>query len=370
MILTQADIHLLRSEPSAEQRITIAKKITDSFNSGEFNGRELLITHEILRLLIQDTEVGIRKLLSEELKDNLHLPHDIALKLANDIAEVAIPVVQNSYVLSEEDLIAIALKTEEISKLLAISARDSLSEELSDTLINKDVSELTQAVLKNPSASLSEDTIKALISPETDEDIFHALVAKGGLTIQLVESLFHLVSDELKVRLKREYKLPIVLAYETGEVANDNALGKILPVRLIEQEFGANLDQLYTSGRLNHSVIIRSLCIGDMEFFVNAMAKLSDIPLPNAKILALDPGPLGFHSLYKSSGLPEVFFDSIKTLLELALRITDYGRYRREDYPQRLIEEITVNGYDTKIENMSYLLNIIGRDTQYNAANY
>jgi hypothetical protein len=102
-----------------------------------------------------------------------------------------------------------------------------------------------------------------------------------------------------------------------------------------------------------------------MRFFEHAMAKLADVPVPNAQILVLDEGD-GFASLYKTSCLPMELYSATHHLLRIALEETSYGRYQRNDFRQRLANRLMQDETSRKIDYMDYILTLIqnnARDT-------
>jgi uncharacterized protein (DUF2336 family) len=118
---------------------------------------------------------------------------------------------------------------------------------------------------------------------------------------------------------------------------------------------------MHRNKRLTDSVIIRSLCIGDLRFFETAIAKRVGIPASNARILIIDPGALGFKALYESSGLPASFYEAVHIMLRLALEETQYGNYRTNDFGAMMVAKIRSAGYDRTVENMETLLQLVGR---------
>jgi uncharacterized protein (DUF2336 family) len=118
---------------------------------------------------------------------------------------------------------------------------------------------------------------------------------------------------------------------------------------------------MHTNKRLTDSVIIRSLCIGDLRFFETAIAKRVGIPPSNARLLLLDPGPLGFKALYESAHLPESFYEAVSLMLRFALEETAYGTYRKTDFAHRMSEHIMKGGYQQSVPNMDVMLIMIGR---------
>lgn len=362
MNITREDIELLVREPSAAMRGRIAEKIATGYNVGNFTEGEIRLANEIFRLLLKDTEVKVRKIISEELKSNLQVPHDIVIALANDVADVAVPILQHSYVLSEEDLIMIVRATREHSKLRAIAARDSVSKQLTHALIEHRDSEITKMVLTNRNASMAETSMSAVIEEfARDNSVLEEMVFRGGLPYEFAEKLFSKVSDSLKKQLTKKYRLGKHVVEDAATNARETATLQFISPWMSQQEINQLIGQMHKNHRLTDSVIIRSLCIGDLRFFEAAIAKRVGIPVSNARILLMDPGPLGLRALYDSAKLPATFYLAVRTMLQLAQTETEYGKYRSEDFGARMVERITENGYDTSIEHMDTLVTMIGR---------
>lgn len=360
--ITPEDIQALIKEPSAAMRGRIAEKIATGYNSGLFSDGENTLAVEIFRLLLRDTEMRVRKVLSEQLKSNLSVPHDVIFALANDVTEVAVPVLQHSFVLTEEDLIGIVQATREVPKLQAIAKRESISKSLSHALIETRVPEVVKDVVGNKSASLAETSLEALLDDfARDNNVLEELVYRGGLSPAFAERLFSMVSDQLRKSLTRRYRLNLHVVEEATEAARETATLQFLSPWMSQQDIQKLVDSMFKAKRLTHSVVIRSLCIGDLRFFETALAKLVGIPVSNARLLVLDPGPLGFKALYDSAQMPQAFYPAIKVMLRLALDETEYGTYRATDFGQRMVERITSGGYDKAVEHMDTLLTLIGR---------
>lgn len=362
MNINRADIELLVREPSAAMRGRVAQKITSGYNSGLFSDSEIHLANEIFRLLLKDTEARVRKVLAEELKHSMQVPREIILALANDVAEVAVPVLEHSYVLSEEDLIAIIGATREHPKLMAIASRESVSKEVAHALIETRDPDVAKKILANRSASLAETTIELIIDEfERDNSVLGELVYRGNLPVSFAEKLFAISSENLKKQLTKKYRLSRSVIDDATGNARETATLQFLSPWMSQQEINKLIDTMHRNKRLTDSVVIRSLCIGDLRFFEASIAKRVGIPTSNARILLLDPGPLGFKALYESCGLPPNFYHAVRTMLRLALEETEYGSYRTTDFGARMVERITAGGYDKNVENMDALLSMIGR---------
>ena len=304
----------------------------------------------------------VRLLMAETLKSNMQVPHDIIWALANDRNEIAVPVLEHSHVLSEEDLITIARATREHPKLKAIARRDSISRPLSHALIEKRHDEITRIVLGNKGAAIADTSMDVVLEEfARDHSILEELVLRGGLPYAFAEKLFGSVSDTLKKQLTRKYRMNQHVVEEVAVSARETALLQFISPWMSQNDINHLVDEMHRNKRLTDSVIIRSLCIGDLRFFEAAIAKRVGIPASNARILLIDPGALGFKALYESSGLPGSFYEAVHLMLRLALEETQYGNYRTNDFGAMMVAKIRSAGYDRSVENMETLLQMVGR---------
>ena len=126
---------LLRSldTSSLAVRAKHAERLAALYCHGTLDARERNIAEEAFRLLRYDSEMIVRRLLAECLKDAPLLPRDIALALATDKAEIAVPFIEGSPALGEHDLLAI-LHDHPGPHRLAIARRRDLPKRVSDAL--------------------------------------------------------------------------------------------------------------------------------------------------------------------------------------------------------------------------------------------
>lgn len=362
MNISREDIELLVREPSPAMRLRICEKISSGYNTGLYTENEVKLANEIFRLLLKDTEVKIRILIAESLKENMQAPHDIIWALAHDVEDVAVPVLQHSHVLSEDDLILIVNATREHPKLKAIANRETISRPLSHALIEKGDYRITRELIMNKGAAISDTSMERVLEDfAKDNSVLEELVLRGGLPYAFAERLFASVSDSLKKQLSRKYRMSQQMVDDAATGARETAVLQFISPWMSQHDINQLIDEMHRNKRLTDSVIIRSLCIGDLRFFETAIAKRVGIPISNARILLIDPGPLGFKALYDSSGLPASFYEAVRTMLQIALEETQYGQYRSNDFGAQMVGTIRARGYHRTIENMETLLQMVGR---------
>jgi uncharacterized protein (DUF2336 family) len=364
MQLTAMDIQQFINNPSGIALDSLASKVVVAFTSGGFNLNESAIAADIFRLLLRDAEKSVRITLAEHLYDNLDAPHDVIFKLACDEIDVSEKILQHSLVLTDDDLVSIVESTKEVLNLCAIAKRNIVSERLSDALIDRRQEAILTSLFNNKGAELSEKGLtKAWDMIVESTTLLEVLVKRGGLPLTVAEKIFSSVSGELKNHIASQYKLSPSVVRKASVDAREWELLGILPIEDIDcpdcdERVEDLVEQLYMTGRLTHSLVIRALCMGCLNLFESSLARMADIPRANARILLMG-GSEGFRALYKTSNMPDGFVDAVEALLGITHKITEYGHTKPKDFRKEVIENIYVGGYNRSVDGMGYLLSII-----------
>lgn len=157
--------------------------------------------------MVEDAEVRVRQALSESLKSNPDIPHDVALTLAKDVEDVARPILEYSEVLTNDDLIDI-VRTQDEGHQVAIAKRNAVSEKVSDALVDTQQELVVATLVANQGADMSEDTMNRVLDDfGENENVNGALTLRENLPLRVAERLVTLVSDELRDRLLTNQEL-------------------------------------------------------------------------------------------------------------------------------------------------------------------
>ena len=132
------DLARLTKENSEDGRQKLLREVTDMFmqSPDTLNEREVAHFGEIMGSMVNQVETMVRQHLSETISSVDNAPRDLVLSLANDELEVALPMLQNSTVLEDEDLVEIAEQKSQ-DHLNAIAQRESVGETVTDVLVKK-----------------------------------------------------------------------------------------------------------------------------------------------------------------------------------------------------------------------------------------
>ena len=150
---------------SQEKRVETLRRVTDLFlvGSAKLNEEQIQVFDEVLGHLITRMESKALIELSERLAPVNNAPINVVNSLArDDEIAIAAPVLSLSDRLTTADLIEIAMAKSQ-AHLLAISKRSSLSESLTDTLVERGDEQVIRKDAENEGARLSEKAYACLI---------------------------------------------------------------------------------------------------------------------------------------------------------------------------------------------------------------
>lgn len=369
------DAESLSDRPLPKVREEIAVKVADYFTKGSFASGEFSIACEIIRLLAKDTEVRVRKALSEHIKTSKDLPRDIALRMASDVEEVALPILEFSEVLTESDLIAIIKSASEVGKLMAISRRKNLQEATSSELINTKNGDVVISLFANNTAKITQGSLEFAVEYfKNSGSIIGALLDRGNLHIGIVEKIVNAVSSEVKAELIVKHNLKEHLAKEVSRMAQERVTLGLLeeepvvaapkpkePEKKVMMKTEQLVDHLFKSGRLTESLIFRALCEGNLLFFEVSLARRAGIPIVNVRTLIHDGNKAAMQSLWRRAKMPETFFEPIYIMVRFAVsareKALDNKAYRRQ-----LLEYLHDGGFNKTIPFMTYFVAIISNN--------
>ncbi len=359
--LSQADVTRLLEDSSPQARARTTARIAADFDSAALSDAERRIAEDIFRTLVKDTEVLVREALAAHLKSTLELPHDVALALARDVDSVALPVLKFSEVLTDDDLIDI-VRDHGPAKQVAIAQRSGVSEAVSDALVDTGNEAAVAHLVGNEGASLSEDTLVRVID-EYDEStsVADSLTRRPNLPPVISERVVSALAERLQAYLVSKHDVSPDVASTLILQARERATVTLIDYGSSEVELENLIDQLDRKDRLTPSLLLRVLCVGDLNFFERAISKLTKLPLPNVRILIHDKGMLGLEPLYLRAGLPDGLYPAFSAAISLVVE-TDYdgGRNDRQRYAERIMQRILTKFEDptTQIapDDIEYLM--------------
>jgi uncharacterized protein (DUF2336 family) len=355
--LTEEDIHRLVRGDSPEERAAATAKICQRIDRIELSPEDRESAQQILEMLASDTAILVRQALAVTLRNSPKLPREIALRLAKDVDLVAVPVLKNSPMLTEEDLVELVLAGSE-SKQVAIAERATLSEGLTEVIALYGSKAAVETAAANDGAAFSDDAYAGVLKRfEHDNGVKGALISRSTLPLHVTEKLIAMVTGELFDRLVNKHELPPQLAIEIASGTRERSTLDLVEQAGLSSDPPRFVQQLHLNGRLTPSLIMRSLCLGHMNFVEHALAELAGVPHSKAWLMVHDAGTLGMKTIFERAGLPSGMFTAFRLAVDIFHKTDmDGGPGDKERFRQRMVERVLTQFQAIPRADLEYLL--------------
>lgn len=355
--LTDADVRTLIKGPTDEDRAQAAHKICRCIEDSELTAEERAHAEGIIAIMAQDAALLVRRSLSVALKNSPKLPRDIANKLAQDVESIALPVILNSPVLTDGDLIEI-VRSCPPSKQVAVASRATLSVAVTGAIAQFAAPSAVERALANDNAQFDESGLDSVLERFSGvSNITAAMVRRNTLPIAITEKLVSLVTGELFDHLVNNHELPPQLAIDLAMSSRERATLDIVEQAGRQNDVRRFVQQLNLNGRLTPSLLMRGLCLGHIEFVEHAMAELAGISHQRAWLLIHDSGPLGLKAAFDRAGLPPRLFPSFRAAVDVFHHMEREGGVDdRKVFRQRMLERTLTLFQSIPKDDLDYLL--------------
>jgi uncharacterized protein (DUF2336 family) len=312
----------------------------------------------------------VRAALVEQARASRQFPVDVVEALArDDAAEIFEPVLAGSELLSDEVLIEI-VRAGDGDKQTAIAARPRVSAAVSDAIIDHGVERAVARLAANDGAEIPETGFERMMqrfsgSPAVAEGI----AARKRLPPTVAELLFAHASERVRRRLEARGIVPMPMAAALVQHAREKATAGYVALTGDAEASIALARQLHDSRRLTPSMILRTVCMGDVPFFEAAMALKAGIPIPSAQALIHDAGGRGLEKLLARTGMPPESLRAVRAALSVTAETPfDGGPEDRPRHVRRLIERVLTQVDDMGADTLDFLLAKLDRTAPPHAA--
>lgn len=214
----------LARQTSRDSRREMMHSLSQLFVDGaeKHTSREVELFGDVLGSLLVHVDMADRQALSELICHLTNTPHPLALKLANDDAPVASPILEFSPVLTVSDLVGIAGIASQ-KHLQAIARRREIIEPVTEVIVGRGEMLTLTTVVSNLTARFSLRAInqigsRAMIDPLLGD----ALSLRRDLPVETARRIVGALSPEARKRVER-------MLHQNGGLVTD-LLGKAMRV--------------------------------------------------------------------------------------------------------------------------------------------
>jgi uncharacterized protein (DUF2336 family) len=341
--LSVFDVERLLNDPSAGNRAIAADKIGRKYIASSLKSNERRIAEDIFHLMVKDVEVSVRKALAESVAFAGELPKSIAMALATDVASVALPFLEVNTILDDDDLINI-VRTKPLAFANAIAGRKEVSAKVSDVLVDTGDKVVVERLVRNEGAIIAEPTFVKVLDRFGDvQEIVQPMAAREQLPLKIAERLVTLVSEKIRHHLVQKHGLSRDAANAFLDESRERTTVTLLDATSDIPDIIELAEQLHKAGRLTPSIILRALCLGDINFFEVALARRAKVPLANIPTLLADNSDNGLRRLFDRAVMPEQTVVLARNALDLIAELESSAENDVAKYRQLLLQRLNVS---------------------------
>lgn len=313
--LWSAEIESALSQRSDTQRITMLRQMTDLFvtTAPSLSKDHVDVFDDVMMRLVEHIETQALIELSARLAPVGNAPFNVIGCLSrNDDISVSGPVLENSTVLTDPDLVEIA-QTKSQNHLSAIAGRKAISTLVTAVLFGRGNDDVVRKVAANAGAVISSNAYDGVIRrAQGDEALTAAIAHRKDLPQELFERLVREATETVRLRLmarsdaKMRERISNVLANVAARVTqNPAALRNAGPKTLIQPDLVQQRIQVMRWTRAN-----------DVSNLVEALALMCRVPVATVRDLVRQRLHEGIIILGKSGGLS---WPELQEVLQVAI---------------------------------------------------
>lgn len=313
----------------AAGRATLAAAIADLFRAKgrALSDRERFLMTDILRQLVKQIEIEIRRALAKRLAEEPVAPAGLVAALACDDADVALPILQRSDVLQDIELIE-TVKHRALEHQLRTATHNQLNGAASPKPGAGGTSGVIHTLLENRNATVKSATMAYLVEQSKRVDTFqNPLLLRCELSPDLARRMCWWVSAALRQHIVERFDIDTIRL----DHAIETSVAAVVPRDKRGPAPAAALARtLAASGGIAAELLIGTLRQGEVELFRELLSRLTGLRRTLVNRLIFEPGGEGLAIACKAVGLPPSSFVAIFAQTRAASPIDD-GEAARAD---------------------------------------
>ena len=306
----------LAREKSSERRRTLLREVTDLFfEETPKDGSGVQKQFDaVLSTLAAQTAQDARAELARRFADAPMAPRGLVMQLARDAIEVAAPILTQSGVLTEDDLVAIAAEAGEEHRR-AMAARETVPERLSDAIVANGDDETLARLVANDGARLSRGAFETVTRRAETSPVLQApIVSRADTPVDLLGDLMSVVETSLRERIMKRFETLDPAIAEAALAASHARL----EARIASDKAIAEARKFVTTRRmrkeLDGSLLVRLLREGERIKCCVALAELAGVDHSAAQRALDHRTPDGLALICKAAGFDKALFVTLAIL--------------------------------------------------------
>lgn len=358
--LTAAHVAELAGDTGDAGRSKAAARVARLYSSGILSESEHGVALDILETLALDAAEKVRGALSEHVKNCPSLPASLARQIAGDIDAVALPFLEVSQALTDEDLVDL-IRSGSQSKQISIARRPVVTRAVSDALVDTKAPEVVNTLLENPGARISDETLHKVVTQAADDEGMQARLARRPvLPLAVTERLIAAASSRIRDFIVKTHDFPAELADDIASHGRERALSETLSGEFRTDQVNDLVSRMIAKGELTPTLVLRGLCIGDTQFFESALAALTGNSREELRAIIMN-GEEEFQRVYRRAGLPDVFHPAFASAIRILKQDEASGGIDSGTFTDRVIQAMMGEYRDVCPRDLEHMLSQLSK---------
>ena len=274
---------------------------------------------EIFLTLARQAEHDIRKSLAESLAGAEWAPLALVNMLALDEIEIARPIIANSPLLKDHDLIRILVEAT-VEHHIEVARRPMLSGAVADAIIDSAEPATMTALASNRTAEISESGLSRLVEQSRRVAALRApLTRHPRLNDVLARELYGLVGQALRQAIGERFRVDdayLAKAIETAVISvgpgRAPVPGTPQPTHSEREEMERRLvAKLQSAGQLRAGFLIRAIREKRLSLFEHSLAALGGFSIAQVRAAVSRPSPQALFLACAAVGIDRAVFPAV-----------------------------------------------------------
>lgn len=276
---------------------------------------------DIFMIIAQQAERDIRLALSQSLAGAEWAPPALIAMLALDEIEIARPVIAQSPILKDQDLLRVLVEAT-IEHQIEVARRPRISGRVADAIIDRAEPACLTALAGNRTAEISEDALGRLIEQSRRVAALRApLTRHPRLNDALAHQLHQWVGQALRQAIGERFRIDEARLAEAVDAVTNPPPPKPQGAEPIGLEDASVTDheemerrlvaKLQSGGQLRAGFLIRAVREKRLSLFEHGIAALGGIPIAQIRAAILRPSPDALFLACAAVGIDRAVFPAV-----------------------------------------------------------
>ncbi|MCF6321423.1 MAG: DUF2336 domain-containing protein [Rhizobiaceae bacterium] len=269
-----------------------------------------------MTVLLEDPSSRVRFSLADALASSKNAPRHIIMALATDSAEISSLILARSPVFCDGELVDL-VASGRVEQQIAIACRGHISSALCGAIAEVGVVEACLGLLMNKSARYSKKIAHRIAERHgSNAEIRKLMLSDENLNADIRVLLIEKLGEKLGNFVQSKNWLSKRRSDTTIRDALDRS-SIVCAANADDDQVDQLVDWLIKSEKLTTAYLLRTICMGNITLFCQALSRLSDIPAVRIEAMISQKRHSAFRAAYIKSGMPVQAFDVFSTALSV-----------------------------------------------------